>query len=635
MLHGRPAVLRKVALDDENPGVQTVLLENAGSADAEYEVDVTPLHVLTATDGYGVEVLRLCNPTGYVMAGGAAPLRFLFKPIEAKVYRVELAVRCAGGTGCTLVLEAEGYHLRVDAVEEGAETLRLAYAAAAGDAGAFGFAEARALEAALREGERATVPSDGTELDRDGNPGDGSFSVEASEDANGFHRFWPGFGMAQTLCTVVRPGSELRSTRNAHVTCPATLSVDAIDYGTVPCHSRPRRVVMVTNASERYPCSFSFDLGRYGMNGAVDGDGLASGVITAHPASGELAPGEAVLVRVEWGVGAIAQLIDAEIHVTCVWVDNTPEETRQRAEEAAAAAAEAEGEVIARHPAPAQPQKRFPLEERDSAIFATTETIRNRLPALDQAHRLRESVRAKELTIRASYAAPEPCTHAISIRGHALVSERFRRLYGDAAWYRHYPIEHKPYDDQLALEQTARFGTSGRLLDADADVDAGSRMGADERLRDEVGAGVRDLVLGAVSDAAVSEEILALEAEAPAYYHRLQPVEPRYDGRVVATSDETAPVEVDESTLDRELAETAMRSTGALPAEEEPEPAPEPEPESEADKARRLLVRRADVASFVEYVLDASIVGLLSESAAGAWSFEDDDADAAADDDAA
>ena len=109
----------------------------------------------------------------------------------------------------------------------------------------------------------------------------------------------------------------------------------------------------------------------------------------------------------------------------------------------------------------------------------------------------------------------------------------------------------------------------------------------------------------------------------------------RYDGRVVATSDETAPVEVDESTLDRELAETAMRSTGALPAEEEPEPAPEPEPESEADKARRLLVRRADVASFVEYVLDASIVGLLSESAAGAWSFEDDDADAAADDDAA
>lgn len=627
MLYGRAAVLRKVALDDDDPAVQTVLLENVGSTDAEYEVDVSPLDELTATDGYGVEVLRLCNPTGYVAAGGAAPLRFLFKPIEAKTYRVELAVRCMGGTGCTLILEAEGYHPRVDAVQEGVETLRLAYAAASGDAGAFGAEEARALEVALKEGESAMKASDGIEIDRDGMPSDGTTSMEGAEDQDVFHRFWPGFGPTQTLCTVLRPGNQMHGTYDAHITCPAVISVDAVDFGTIPCHSRPRRVVMVTNVSDRFPCSFEFMLGRYGYEGSVDGDGLASGAISVTPSTGELAPGAAALVRVEWSVGALPQLIDAEMLLTCVYIDNAPEEARARAEAAELARAEAEGEIIARHPPPAQAQKRFPLEERDSAIFATTDTIRKRLPHLDQAHRLRESIRLKDSTIRSAYVAPEPCTHAISIRGHALVAERYRRLYGDASYYRHYPIELKPYDDEIAPEQTARFGSSGHLIEVGGSAEARSmrftaraNLSSDDRLRHEVSEGVRDIVLGAVSDAAVSAEIAALEEEAAAYYHRLKPTNPRFDGKAISVPDDAAPVPVEE-VVQRDVAETAMRSTGVL-TDTPPVPAV---PESEDERARKLLVRRPDVATFVEFVLDSAIVGMLTESACDAWNFEGDE----------
>ena len=48
-------------------------------------------------------------------------------------------------------------------------------------------------------------------------------------------------------------------------------------------------------------------------------------------------------------------------------------------------------------------------------------------------------------------------------------------------------------------------------------------------------------------------------------------------------------------------------------------------PESEDERARKLLVRRPDVATFVEFVLDSAIVGMLTESACDAWNFEGDE----------
>lgn len=73
------------------PPVQSVELYNPSSVDVRYAVDQGPLAELQSRN-YDFEILRCLNPSGVVPANSQTTLQFVFRPLEAAKYSVELDV---------------------------------------------------------------------------------------------------------------------------------------------------------------------------------------------------------------------------------------------------------------------------------------------------------------------------------------------------------------------------------------------------------------------------------------------------------------------------------------------------------------------------------------------------------------
>nr|XP_023695931.1 cilia- and flagella-associated protein 65 isoform X2 [Paramormyrops kingsleyae] len=100
-----------VAIGEFDPPRQTCDLYNAGAVPATYRVDITPLQQLTA-DNFGHPVLQCLNPSGEVQPGLVASLLWIFSPLEAKTYSVDVSIHILEGDSTLVTLQGCGFDAR-------------------------------------------------------------------------------------------------------------------------------------------------------------------------------------------------------------------------------------------------------------------------------------------------------------------------------------------------------------------------------------------------------------------------------------------------------------------------------------------------------------------------------------------
>eukprot|EP00163_Fabomonas_tropica_P000177 TRINITY_DN10121_c0_g1_i2.p1 TRINITY_DN10121_c0_g1~~TRINITY_DN10121_c0_g1_i2.p1 ORF type:complete len:1868 (-),score=465.54 TRINITY_DN10121_c0_g1_i2:72-5675(-) len=85
-----------VSLACTHPPVQSVIIHNPGNGFMDYALDAGQLEQITK-DNYGYEVLSCENPSGRLAPGERTKLRFIFQPIEEKVYEFDVTVSDPNG----------------------------------------------------------------------------------------------------------------------------------------------------------------------------------------------------------------------------------------------------------------------------------------------------------------------------------------------------------------------------------------------------------------------------------------------------------------------------------------------------------------------------------------------------------
>jgi len=99
-----------VPIGESSPPLQTYLLRNGGPGVVSYSLDLTQLHRLVE-ENWGYEVLQLrSEATGTIEPLSLSPLNWVFSPLEAKVYSVEVPVTLADGALEVITLQGRGYH---------------------------------------------------------------------------------------------------------------------------------------------------------------------------------------------------------------------------------------------------------------------------------------------------------------------------------------------------------------------------------------------------------------------------------------------------------------------------------------------------------------------------------------------
>ncbi|XP_028847047.1 cilia- and flagella-associated protein 65 isoform X2 [Denticeps clupeoides] len=94
-----------------NPPKQVYELYNGGALPLTYHVDTGPLEQLTA-ENFGHPVLTCLNPHGEVEPGHAALMEWLFSPLEAKTYSVDVPISVLEGDTMLVRFEGCGMDIR-------------------------------------------------------------------------------------------------------------------------------------------------------------------------------------------------------------------------------------------------------------------------------------------------------------------------------------------------------------------------------------------------------------------------------------------------------------------------------------------------------------------------------------------
>ncbi|MFT7817925.1 coiled-coil domain-containing protein 108 [Arapaima gigas] len=100
-----------VAIGEYSPPRQTYEMYNGGGVPVTYRIDTAPLDQLTA-DNFGHPVLQCLNPTGQVEPGCMALLKWIFSPLEAKTYSVDVPIHILEGDSTLMTFEACGFDSR-------------------------------------------------------------------------------------------------------------------------------------------------------------------------------------------------------------------------------------------------------------------------------------------------------------------------------------------------------------------------------------------------------------------------------------------------------------------------------------------------------------------------------------------
>ena len=80
----------------ESPLKETELM-NVSSQDFDYKVDVKSIKKFNDEHGYGLEILKLENPTGTIVNNHSVQLRWRFMPLEAKTYEYGIPIKMING----------------------------------------------------------------------------------------------------------------------------------------------------------------------------------------------------------------------------------------------------------------------------------------------------------------------------------------------------------------------------------------------------------------------------------------------------------------------------------------------------------------------------------------------------------
>ncbi|BBM98725.1 cilia- and flagella-associated protein 65 [Marchantia polymorpha subsp. ruderalis] len=102
-----PHFLKPGTVGELNPPYQCVELCNRGPVDIDYELDTRALDKLRR-DNFDFPVLSCQNPTGVVPALQSVLLNWVFQPLQARNYEVDLPVQVPEGEGRKLTLFARG-----------------------------------------------------------------------------------------------------------------------------------------------------------------------------------------------------------------------------------------------------------------------------------------------------------------------------------------------------------------------------------------------------------------------------------------------------------------------------------------------------------------------------------------------
>ncbi|XP_045910743.1 cilia- and flagella-associated protein 65 isoform X2 [Micropterus dolomieu] len=102
-------VFTSVTIGDCTPPRQVYELHNGGAVPVRYEVDTSALSQLQV-DNFNHPVLCCLNPKGEVLPGKTAMLEWIFSPLEAKMYHMDIPIHVQDGESTLVRFEGCGYN---------------------------------------------------------------------------------------------------------------------------------------------------------------------------------------------------------------------------------------------------------------------------------------------------------------------------------------------------------------------------------------------------------------------------------------------------------------------------------------------------------------------------------------------
>ncbi|XP_029981230.1 cilia- and flagella-associated protein 65 [Sphaeramia orbicularis] len=102
-------VFTSVAIEDRSPPRQMYELYNGGAVPVFYRVDTAVLSQLQA-DNFNHPVLCCLNPKGEVLPGKTATLEWIFSPVEAKMYHMDIPIQIQDGDSTLVRFEGCGFN---------------------------------------------------------------------------------------------------------------------------------------------------------------------------------------------------------------------------------------------------------------------------------------------------------------------------------------------------------------------------------------------------------------------------------------------------------------------------------------------------------------------------------------------
>ena len=95
--------------------LQETELMNVSNKMFDYKVDEKAIKKFNDENGYGLKILKLENPSGFIDSLHSVQLRWRFMPLEAKTYKLDLPVKMINGKETvkdTLKFSCKGYDPR-------------------------------------------------------------------------------------------------------------------------------------------------------------------------------------------------------------------------------------------------------------------------------------------------------------------------------------------------------------------------------------------------------------------------------------------------------------------------------------------------------------------------------------------
>ncbi|KAI9333355.1 hypothetical protein DFJ73DRAFT_963215 [Zopfochytrium polystomum] len=103
-----------VPICTSSPPIQSFRLDNRGCVNLEYTIDTTPLRALQASE-HSFEVFQCLNESGSIPPGGFEFVEWIFRPLEAKEYEVDVPIRVDDGQVHIISFSGKGYQVEDEA----------------------------------------------------------------------------------------------------------------------------------------------------------------------------------------------------------------------------------------------------------------------------------------------------------------------------------------------------------------------------------------------------------------------------------------------------------------------------------------------------------------------------------------